>query len=106
MHAIKITESAENDLLNAARYIAIELKNRMAANRLLDDIDGAINSLKEMPERHALVVDDVLAGLGIRFFPVRNYLIFYVIREETKTVVIERFLYGRRDWVTILRDDS
>jgi len=106
MYTIKITESAENDLLDTARYIAKELKNRMAADHLLDDVDKAINSLKEMPQRHAIVVDEVLANLGFRFFPVRNYLIFYVIREENKTVVIERFLYGRRDWITILRNDG
>ena len=106
MYLIKITEPAEIDLQYAAKYIAIELKNRVAADRLLDDVDEAIYSLEEMPSRHALVDDDVLAGRGIRFFPVHNYLVFYVIREEIKTVVIERFLYGRRDWVTILRSEN
>ena len=106
MYFIKITEPAEGDLLDAAQYIAIDLKNRIAANRLLDDVDEAIYSLEEMPSRHALVDDDVLAGYGIRFFPVHNYLVFYVIREEIKTVVIERFLYSRRDWITILRGEN
>jgi len=38
--------------------------------------------------------------------PVLNYLVFYIIREEINTVVIHRFLYGRRDWLTILKNDS
>ena len=105
MYLIKITEPAERDLQDAAKYIAIELKNRTAANRLLDDVYEAVNSLEEMPSRHTLVDDDVLSGCGIRFFPIHNYLVFYAIREEIKTVVIERFLYGRRDWITILRGE-
>ena len=103
MYIIKITEPAERDIQDAVNYIARELKNRTAAIRLLDDVDGAIYSLEKMPSRHALVHDEVLAGRGIRFFPVHNYLVFYVIREETGMVVIERFLHARRDWISILR---
>ena len=102
MYLIKITEPAERDLLNAVKYIAIKLKNRIAADRLLDDVDKAIYSLEEMPSRHALVSDETLASVGIRFFSVHNYLVFYTIREEPKTVVIKRILYSRRDWITIL----
>ena len=106
MYLIKITDPAERDLQAAAKYIAVELKNRIAADRLLDDVDDAIYSLEEMPSRHALVDDEVLAGRGIRFFPLHKYLVFYAIREEIKTVVIERFLYDRRDWITILRGEN
>jgi toxin ParE1/3/4 len=104
MYRIQITEAAEKDLLAATRYIARILKNRTAADCLLDDVQEAICSLEEKPSCHALADDEVLAGLGIRFFPVHNYLMFYVIREEIKTVVIVRFLYGRRDWAAILRN--
>ena len=103
MYHILITEPAERDLHDAAKYIAIELRNRIAADRLLDDVDKAIYSLEEMPSRHALVSDETLASVGIRFFPIHNYLVFYAIREEPKTVVIERILYNRRDWITVLR---
>ena len=106
MYLIKITEPAEKDLQDAAKYIAVELKNASAAVRLLDATYEAVYSLEEMPTRHALVDDESLAGRGIRFFPVHNYLVFYVVREETKTVFIERFLYGRRDWITILRGEN
>jgi plasmid stabilization system protein ParE len=43
MYVIKITESAERDLKDAAGYIAIELKNRVAAGRLLDDVIEAVS---------------------------------------------------------------
>ena len=105
MFHIDITEPAENDMIEAAGYIAGQLLNPSAAERLLDDAEAAILSLENMPERHALVSDEDLARLGIRFIPVSNYLIFYIVREENNTVVIQRFLYGRRDWATILKSN-
>ena len=105
MYRLSITEPAERDIREAARYIAMELQNLTAADRLLDDLTEAIYSLNEMPLRYALVSDEVLAIRGFRFFPIHNYLVFYTVREERKTVVIERFLYGRRNWSDILKDE-
>jgi len=103
MYQIKITEPAENDIQSAVNYIITELKNPEAGLRLFDDAYKAITSLEEMPYRHPLVKDEILASYGFRFIPVDNYIVFYVVREETETVVIERFLYSRRDWVSILK---
>ena len=106
MYSIEITKPAENDILDAARYINDQLLNKTAAQRLLDEAEKAILSLDNMPERHAIVSDEALAKLGIRFMPVLNYTVFYVVRENKKTVVIQRFLYSRRDWSTILKDEK
>ena len=106
MYHIDITEPAENDINEAVKYITEQLLNPSAAGKLVDDAESVIFSLAEMPQRHALVKDDDLARLGFRVLPVNNYLIFYIIREDKKTVVIQRFLYGRRDWATILRCES
>ena len=103
MYSIEITKPAENDILDAARYISEQLLNTSAACRLLDEAEKAILSLDNMPERHAFVNDDDLAKLGIRFMPVMGYTVFYVVREEKKTVVIQRFLYSKRNWSTILK---
>ena len=105
MYYINITSLAETDIYEAAIYIKEQLLNPSAADNLIDAVEMAINSLSAMPSRHALVNDDSLANEGIRFMPVKNYLIFYTVREERKTVVIQRFLYGRRDWVTILKGE-
>ena len=103
MYHIDITEPAENDIIEAVNYIAEQLLNPSAAGKLLDDAERTIFSLSHMPHRYALVKEDDLARLGFRFVPVNNYLVFYIIREEKKTVVIQRFLYGRRDWENILK---
>jgi plasmid stabilization system protein ParE len=106
MYLIKVTEPAEQDIQEAIDYISMNLQNRMAAVRLLDDLEEVISSLKDMPSRHPLVDDESLAEHNIRFCPVQSYLMFYAVREEIQTVVIERFLYGRRNWNTILRGQN
>jgi len=103
LYHIEITQPAETDIKEAVKYITEQLLNPSVAGKLLDDSEQAIFSLNNMPHRYALVKDDDLARLGFRFMHVNNYLVFYIIREEKKTVVIQRFLYGRRDWENILK---
>jgi len=105
MYHVDITEPAEQDIQAAVKYIAEDLKNPIAADRLLNNAVEAILSLEEMPLRYPLVDDEVIAGFGLRFFPVRNYLVFYSVQEKAKTVLIERFIYGKRDWITILQGE-
>lgn len=47
--------------------------------------------------------DPVLKAWGIRLTPVKNHISFYVISGEDRTVYIVRFLYGKRDRITILK---
>ena len=102
MYKTIITKPAELDIAEAARYIAKELQNPAAADRLLDDIVSAVSSLEKMPKGYALVRNDHLANLGFRFLPVHNYLAFYIVKEDAQSVTIERFLHSRRDWIHII----
>ena len=106
MYNIDITGPAEQDIRKAVEYIDTELQNRVAAENLLDNIEKAIFSLSGMPMRYPLVADKVLASQGFRFLPVNNYLVFYIVRENRKTVVIERIIYKRRNWATILKEEK
>ena len=105
MYRINITEAAHADLQNAALYIAVTLNNKTAANRLLDLTNEKISVLSHAPYINALVKDTFLASSGIRMQIVNNYLAFYVIREEIQSVSVIRFLYSRRDWISILKND-
>lgn len=105
MYKINITETAENDLHDAALYIANILNNKPAAVRLLDTAESEIASLADFPERNPLVRDAFLAANGIRMQAIKGYLAFYVVRGETKSVTILRIIHSRRDWISILKDD-
>ena len=97
-----ITEPAEMDLIETGLYVNRILNSPIAAQNLLDEIESHILSLGQMPERYALVSSERLAILGVRAIPVKNYLIFYVVYEDSKTVAVVRVLHGSRDWEGLL----
>lgn len=100
---IHITSAAERDLNRAADHIEFVLKNPKAADDLLDEAEKQINSLSDFPEKFRLVDDPILSSWGIRFVIVNGYLAFYTISEESKTVIIVRFLFQKSNWNAILR---
>ena len=104
MYKIVLTKTAIHDIRSAALYISNTLMNKEAANRLLDSIDEKIRALAETPYINPLVRDSFLASNGLRFQLVNNYIAFYVIHEDTKTVSVIRFQHSRRDWISLLKN--
>lgn len=99
---IEITEPAEKDLLDIGNYIANELLEPDIAVKVVDKIAEAVLDLEEMPFRNAPVADDRLALQGFRRIIVDNFIVFYIVSEERRTVTIIRILYGKRDWMNLL----
>ena len=106
MYKVRITTPAQIEIREIYRHIAEELSNPMAAERRIKLIDEAIQSLKKNPARFALVRDDYLASKGYRLIPVKNHLVFYIIRENLRAVSVMRVLYGRRDWKRLLKVET
>ena len=102
-YSVHITNKGEQDIIEAADYIEFTLLNPSAADSLLDAAENEIGKLSFMPEKYPIIDDPVLKKWEIRFIPVKNYLAFYVIDEDTHTVHIIRFLHGKRNWKKILR---
>jgi len=101
-YEVIITKRAEEEILEIGGYIASNLNAPFAASQLLDDIDYQIDSLNMMPKRHALVSEEHLAERGVRHIPVKNYIIFYEVNDDTQTVEILSVMYARRNWESLL----
>lgn len=102
-YRIHMTATAERDIMQAVDYIEFTLKNRSAADNLLDAVTVEITALSDMPERFRVVTDPVLSGWGIRYVIINHYLAFYTIDESEQVVCLVRFLYERSNWAAILR---
>ena len=103
MYSLNITDIAEEDILSAVKYIANALKAPTAANSLLDEIEKHEEILENTPNIYPFVSDEYLAKKGLKFVMIKNYMMFFAINEEEKTVNVIRFLYGRRDWKNLLK---
>ena len=105
-YSVELTQSAVSDIREIYGYIKLQLLEPETATRQRDRIKSGILNLSSLPNRHALISDGYLREQGIRFFPVDNYLFFYVVHEAERKVIVLRVLYSRRDWQVILSDDS
>lgn len=102
---IIISQKAEKDIIEAADYIEFILHNPKAVDDLLDKVAEEIEKLSVMPAKFGIVDEPVLKAWGVRMFSVNNYFVFYRINEAANSVNIVRFLYGKRNWKSILRLD-
>ena len=97
MYDVVYLPTARKQLMDEALYIAEELSSPDAAENLLTAVDEQVGKLSSHPYRHPVYPALYTMKHEIRFFPVKNYLIFYVVKEELKTVEIWRFLHQRQN---------
>ena len=103
-YMIHYSASAERDIDKAIDYIINNLKNPLSAKLLQQREISLVNNLVHFPYKHPVIDDLLLAPYKIRYVPINNYLLFYTVIEETRTIYIVRFLYSRRDWQRILQN--
>ena len=106
MYFVNITDIAEEEILSTLKYISDELKAPKAANDLLDEIERHEEILGKTPNIYPKVPDEYLAIKGMKFIVIKNYLMFFTVDKDAKIVNVIRFLYGRRDWKNILKNEK
>ena len=93
MYKVVYLPTARRQLEDVVMYIAVDLYAPDSAMNFADEVDEAVQKLKEMPYRFPLYHTLYAMKHEIRFFPVKNYNVYYVVNEETKTVEIWRILH-------------
>lgn len=94
---ITYTLKARQDLQSIYEYIAFTLLVPETAQKITNTILEKIRTLDFMPEKNPLYKDETWHSLGVRFLPVKKYLVFFKIDNRTDTVYIVRIVYGGRD---------
>jgi toxin ParE1/3/4 len=97
MYKVVYLPTARRQLEEAVMYIAVDLCAPDAAMELADEVDEAVQKLKEMPYRFPIYHTLYAMKREVRFFPVKNYNVHYVVNEEAKTVEIWRVLHRLRN---------
>ncbi len=94
-YTLKFLPLFENDLNAIVDYISINLQNPTAANKLIDDVEKAIFDRLSDPEAFEPYPTAAKHPLPYYYIRVRNYLVFYVVYQNTMEV--RRMIYGPRD---------
>ena len=96
-YEVLLTQGAQTDLRAIFRYIADDLQSPQNAAGQLDRLEKAILALDDMPERFRVYDREPWKSRNLRIMPVDNFLVFYVLRHESKTVTVMRVLYAGQD---------
>ena len=98
-----ITETAEADTDETFEYIAGDLANPYAASDFADELEKKIDEICKAPKTGRLVENEYLKRNDVRRILVGNYIVYYIIDDEARNIVILRLVYGKRDQDEILK---
>ena len=99
MPELRYSPDAHADLKEIKDYISKKLQNPQAANHTMQKIRKDISHLRRFPEM-GRVLHQEICETQYRYLLSGNYLIFYFL--DGKTLWIDRVIYSRRDYITIL----
>lgn len=105
-YEVKLTAQAIGQIEETVQYISKTLLAPETARKWSDALQNEIENLDSMPWRYPLADEEPWRTKGIRKMPVKNFLVYYLIDEEKKTVWITAVIYGRRDQIAALLDMS
>lgn len=103
MYKIQFLPLAQNDLVEIVRYIANDLHNKPAANKLADEIIKATEALSDFPYAYPAYTPIRPVKNEYRKISVQNYLVFYAVDEKAKTVTVSRVVYAKRDYDKLIK---
>lgn len=94
---VNISHKAAEDIVEIYEYISNALCEEKIAVEMVKLLQKSILSLEEMPGRFKLYGNEPWKNRGVHIMPVKNYLVFYVIDNDKKSVDVIRVIYGSRD---------
>lgn len=103
MADVILTAAARADLKDIQTYITSVLSNPSAAQETLRAITAQLRRLERFPEMGTPLVAGSFPH-QYRYLICKNYLAFY--RTQDDTVIVDRILYGRRDYMSLLFEDE
>ena len=104
MAELFVSPQARADMEEISDYISRELCNPEAALNMIRRFRAAISPLRDLPEMGAPLLSAGKQRTLYRYLVCGSYLIFY--HTDESFVHIDRVLYGRRDYLSLLFADE
>ena len=101
-HKVVLSDQAENDVAEIYGYILNSLQSQINADAVLSRLYSAMNDLSFMAETYHSYPNEPWRSMGVHYFSVGNYSIFYVVGKGVATVI--HVCYGKRDLDNVLSD--
>jgi addiction module RelE/StbE family toxin len=93
-YSVKLYARAIRDLEEIFKYIANNISEPLAAEKMIDALENVIVNLEYFPERGAIRQNGIYANKNYRQLFVKNYVIIYKVLKEQKEVHIVTVRYA------------
>ena len=95
-YQVIISETALDAIHDQTRYIAIDRQSPDSAARWLNRVLHATETLREMPQRCNLALENAYRPYEIRTLSVASFVLLFTIDEEEKNVVVVSARHSKR----------
>ena len=103
-YTVVITDTAKQDLREIALWIAEQSKDIEIAKHFVNELKEKCKKLDRFPTTGSFPRDRVLKSAGVRFVTHKEYLIFYLIEEESRTVNVMAIFNAKKDYMRVMRN--
>ncbi len=93
---VKLTPIARAQILEQARYIAVDCDAPLNAEHWLDDVLTSADTLADFPQRCTLAPENKLREYEIRRLLIGDYFLLFTIVENDRTVWVIGLRHGSR----------
>ena len=97
-YTVVITDTAKQDLRDIAIWIAEQAKDSDVAKRFVNELREKCKKLNKFPSTGSFPRDHVLKSAGFRCVAHKEYLVFCLIDEESKTVKVVAIFNAKKDY--------
>lgn len=103
-YTVNITETAKCDLRDIAVNIAQAACDINTGIEFADRIERHFETLKDFPYSGSFPQDDEIRARGYRFLIYEDYLVFYTVNEQSKSVYIVAAFNAKKDYIRVMRN--
>ena len=105
-YSVVYSPEAMDDLREIYSYIAFTLMVPETAEKQVNRIRKEIRSLDFMPSRYAFVEWEPWQSMGMHKVPVNNFVVYYTVNDDSRTVTVIRIFYGGRNMENIINTEN
>lgn len=92
--SVELTHAAQRDIEETIDYIALDSSVR--AKKWHDALRDLLNSLKEMPTRHAIIQESESLNRALRSVRHHSHRVIYEVNEKHERVTVVRIYHASR----------
>jgi len=101
-----LSPAAQTDVRDHWNFIGIENDDPVAADRVADMFLARLRLLAQHPRAGELAHEFQSVRKGLRRAGIGNYVIYYSVSNDNKTIEVLRILRGERDASSILDEQT